>query len=154
MKKEHIIYKATNLITNEIYIGQTSNTLHNRTVDHVYEAFKRNRKDKFHSALREFGLKNFKFEENMPKYVFVSPRNTYIKDVGVVLYGSAINGDVNIGDMVSIIDGSGKDIKAQIENIEQEGKAVSVGRKGSNIGILLKGVKPKQIHGDNIIICE
>lgn len=63
MKKEHIIYKATNLITNEIYIGQTSNTLHNRTVDHIYEAFKRNRKDKFHSALREFGLKNFKFEE-------------------------------------------------------------------------------------------
>lgn len=60
--KEHIIYKATNLITNEIYIGQTSNTLHNRRVDHEYEAFKRGRKDKFHTALREFGCKNFKWE--------------------------------------------------------------------------------------------
>lgn len=58
-----LIYKATNLITNECYIGQTTNTLHNRRVDHEYEAFKRNRKDKFHSALREFGCKNFKWEE-------------------------------------------------------------------------------------------
>ena len=62
MTKEHIIYKATNLVTNEIYIGQTSNTLHNRKVDHEYEAFKRGRKDKFHTALREFGCKNFKWE--------------------------------------------------------------------------------------------
>ena len=59
MIKEHIIYKATNIITNESYIGQTSNTLHNRIVDHEYEAFKRMRNDKFHSALREFGLINF-----------------------------------------------------------------------------------------------
>ena len=103
-----------------------------------------------------FEDQNFKFEnnENMPKYVFVSPRNTYVKDVGVVLYGSAINGDVNIGDTVSIIDGAGKDIKGQIENIEKDGKAVSVGRRGVNIGILLKGVKPNQIHGDNVVICE
>lgn len=56
-----IIYKAENLITNEIYIGQTTNTLHNRIIDHEYEAFKRNRKDKFHTALREFGRKNFKW---------------------------------------------------------------------------------------------
>lgn len=58
-----IIYKATNLITNEVYIGQISNTLHNRRVDHEYEAFKRGRKDKFHAALREFGCRNFKWEE-------------------------------------------------------------------------------------------
>lgn len=63
MAKEHIIYKATNLITQEIYIGQTSNTLHNRRVDHEYEAFKRGRKDKFHAAMREFGCRNFKWEE-------------------------------------------------------------------------------------------
>ena len=44
--KKMLIYKATNLITNECYIGQTTNTLHNRRVDHEYEAFKRNRKDK------------------------------------------------------------------------------------------------------------
>lgn len=37
--------------------------LHNRIVDHVYEAFKRQRKDKFHVALKEFGMKNFEFIE-------------------------------------------------------------------------------------------
>lgn len=58
-----IIYKATNLITNECYIGQTTNTLHNRIVDHKYEAFNRKRNDKFHTAMREFGRKNFKWEE-------------------------------------------------------------------------------------------
>lgn len=58
-----IIYKATNTITNECYIGQTTNTLHNRIVDHEYEAFKRGRKDKFHTALREFGTKAFTWEQ-------------------------------------------------------------------------------------------
>lgn len=61
MKK--IIYKATNTITNEVYIGQTTNTLHNRKVDHIYEAFKRLRTDKFHSALREFGCRVFTWEQ-------------------------------------------------------------------------------------------
>ena len=60
MKK--IIYKATNTITGEVYIGQTTNTLHNRKVDHIYEAFKRGRKDKFHAALREFGCRVFLWE--------------------------------------------------------------------------------------------
>lgn len=58
-----IIYKATNVITNECYIGQTTMPLHNRIVDHEYEAFKRKRNDKFHAALREFGSKNFVWEQ-------------------------------------------------------------------------------------------
>lgn len=107
-------------------------------------------------AVEVFNDQDFQFEkkENMPKYVFISPRNTYIKDAGVVLFGSSINADVNKGDMVSIINGAGKDIKALIESIEQEGKIVSIGKKGIDMGILLKDVKPNQIHGDNVIICE
>jgi len=58
-----IIYKCTNTITNECYIGQTRNTLHDRKVDHIYEAFKRLRIDKFHTALRDFGLACFVWEE-------------------------------------------------------------------------------------------
>lgn len=58
-----IIYKCTNTITDECYIGQTANTLHNRKVDHIYEAFKRLRTDKFHKALREFGLDCFTWEQ-------------------------------------------------------------------------------------------
>ncbi len=107
-------------------------------------------------AVESFSDQAFQFEDkkNMPKYVFVSPRNTYVKDMGVILYGSSINGDVHIGDVVSIIDGAGKDIKAEVENIEQDGKIVSVGKKGTDIGILLKGVKPNKIHSDNVIIYE
>jgi len=58
-----IIYKCTNTLTGECYIGQTTNTLHNRKVDHIYEAFKRQLKDKFHTALREFGLQRFVWEQ-------------------------------------------------------------------------------------------
>ena len=57
-----IIYKATNTITDEVYIGQTTNGLHNRKVDHIYEAFKRCRTDKFHTALREHGCRVFHWE--------------------------------------------------------------------------------------------
>ena len=107
-------------------------------------------------AVESFNDQDFKFEdkENMHKYVFISPRNTYVKDVGVVLFGSSINGDVHTGDIISIIDGAGKDIKAEIESIEQEGKIVSTGKKGIDMGILLKGVKQNKIHGDNVVICE
>ena len=54
-----IIYKAENLITGEVYIGQTKKPLCEKKRDHVYEAFRRNATNKFHKALREFGLKNF-----------------------------------------------------------------------------------------------
>lgn len=54
-----IIYKAENLVTGEVYIGQTKKPLCEKKRDHVYEAFKRYATNKFHKALREFGLKNF-----------------------------------------------------------------------------------------------
>ena len=54
-----IIYKAENLVTGEVYIGQSKKPLCEKKRDHVYEAFKRFAPNKFHKALREFGLKNF-----------------------------------------------------------------------------------------------
>lgn len=54
-----ILYKAENKITGEVYIGQTKKALCERKRDHIYEAFKRGMKDKFHSALREFGRLEF-----------------------------------------------------------------------------------------------
>ena len=54
-----ILYKAQNKITGEIYIGQTKKILCERRRDHIYEAFGRKLKDKFHSALREFGRRAF-----------------------------------------------------------------------------------------------
>lgn len=54
-----IIYKAENKITGEVYIGQTKGTLRHRRSDHHYEAFTRQRSDKFHKALRKFGKQVF-----------------------------------------------------------------------------------------------
>lgn len=58
-----IIYKCTNTITEEVYIGQTTKSLAGRKGDHVYEAFKRLRTDKFHTAIRDFGAKAFVWEQ-------------------------------------------------------------------------------------------
>lgn len=58
-----IIYKATNLKNGKVYIGETRQSLTRRKNQHFSEAFARNAKDKFHSAIREFGKENFVFEE-------------------------------------------------------------------------------------------
>lgn len=57
-----IIYKATNAQTGECYIGQTTCRLSQRKCEHHYDAFKRLRDDKFHSALREYGREAFIWE--------------------------------------------------------------------------------------------
>lgn len=57
-----MIYKCTNKKNGKSYIGLTSNTLHDRIVDHKYEAMVRLRNNKFHKALREEGFENFEWE--------------------------------------------------------------------------------------------
>ena len=46
-----IIYKATNILTGEKYIGKTTKPLWKRKSDHKYEAFVRKRNSKFYQAL-------------------------------------------------------------------------------------------------------
>lgn len=53
-----IIYKATNLVNNKMYIGLTRNSINKRKSQHFYN--KSNRP--FHVAIREFGKENFIFE--------------------------------------------------------------------------------------------
>lgn len=58
-----IIYKATNIINNKIYIGQTVNTLEHRKNQHFNEAFNLRRKlVYFHEAIRKYGKDAFVFE--------------------------------------------------------------------------------------------
>ena len=57
-----IIYKATNILTGEKYIGKTTKSLCKRKSDHKYEAFVRKRNSKFYKALREYGWDNFLWE--------------------------------------------------------------------------------------------
>lgn len=85
-----IIYKVENIITGEIYIGQSKKPLYEKRRDHVYEAFKRFATNKFHQALREFGLKNFLWSiiDECPDYAKLSKlEKKYIKQYKSIDYG-------------------------------------------------------------------
>jgi hypothetical protein len=57
-----IVYKATNLINNKIYIGKTVISFSQRRANHLSVA--RNKKDNFpfHAAIRKYGEENFAWE--------------------------------------------------------------------------------------------
>jgi group I intron endonuclease len=56
------IYKITCLITNKVYIGQTTQVLDKRWECHLRDAFKYNRQTKLARALRKYGKENFRVE--------------------------------------------------------------------------------------------
>lgn len=62
-----IIYKATNLFNNKVYIGQTNNTLDYRKSQHERNALCEYRNNKssvyFHNALMKYGFNNFIWEQ-------------------------------------------------------------------------------------------
>lgn len=57
-----LIYKATNIINNKQYIGQTVNSLEYRKRDHISEAMRQNNNNHFHNAIRKYGKKSFTWE--------------------------------------------------------------------------------------------
>lgn len=57
-----IIYKVTNLITNQIYIGKTTKTLTERINSHMRECKYHKNNNYFHNALLKYGDNNFKWE--------------------------------------------------------------------------------------------
>lgn len=58
-----IIYKVTNDLNNNVYIGQTVYLLENRWEWHIKKAGNPKDNCKFHKALRELGSNHFKIEE-------------------------------------------------------------------------------------------
>lgn len=59
-----IIYKATNLVNNKIYIGQTSNTVEHRKGQHFRDARCAKRPNVyFHEAINKYGEESFVFEQ-------------------------------------------------------------------------------------------
>lgn len=60
-----IVYKATNLINNKVYIGQTINTLEYRKDQHFRDSVSESRRktNYFHNAIHKYGKENFIFEE-------------------------------------------------------------------------------------------
>jgi group I intron endonuclease len=57
----HTIYKVTNIITKNFYVGKTSRCVEARFGQHIQDAFTY-RKFKFHKDLVRYGIKNFKIE--------------------------------------------------------------------------------------------
>lgn len=67
MKKEkennnYIIYKATNIFNDLIYVGATTNTIHQRKLDHTERA-NREEQGKFQEAIHTYGKEAFKWEQ-------------------------------------------------------------------------------------------
>lgn len=58
-----IIYKATNIVNNKVYIGQTITPLIERSNEHIRRALKNEDFHYFHCAIRKYGKNNFIFEE-------------------------------------------------------------------------------------------
>lgn len=56
-----LIYKATNIVNNKVYIGQTVKSLEKRKTKHLCEAFKYER-TRFHKAIVKYGPDNFIWE--------------------------------------------------------------------------------------------
>lgn len=59
---EGYIYKITNDITPEIYIGQTITTPQRRWTSHIYEMRNHTSTDKFHNKMEKYGYEHFKME--------------------------------------------------------------------------------------------
>jgi len=57
-----IVYQVTNVVTGDRYIGHTVQRLSSRKGSHVYKAKTGQRTDRFHLALRRFGLSLFRYE--------------------------------------------------------------------------------------------
>lgn len=58
------IYKITNIINNKCYIGKTLNTVQERWREHCSDYKKRDEEKRpLYSAMKKYGIKNFKIEE-------------------------------------------------------------------------------------------
>jgi len=57
------IYKITNLINNEVYIGCTIKTIDYRFKEHLYRCFKTNINTKLYNSIRKYGVENFIIEK-------------------------------------------------------------------------------------------
>ena len=95
-----IIYKATNIINQKCYIGQTIRLLNQRINEHVYDSKKSS--SYFHRAIRKYGIEFFRWDilcecdtrdELDKKEIFwIDKEQSYVKNGG---YNLTHGGDFN-----------------------------------------------------------
>lgn len=61
-KNKYLVYKVFNEQTGQIYIGATTDSLHQRQLDHTERAF-RGEPNKFHDAISTYGANAFSWEQ-------------------------------------------------------------------------------------------
>jgi group I intron endonuclease len=61
MKKQYVVYKSTNKINGDFYIGVSSQGLKSRKIGHLFDA-KKGSDIRFHRAIRKYGEENFDWE--------------------------------------------------------------------------------------------
>ena len=100
------IYKVTNLINGQVYIGFTKNPLSIRKYQHVYDAKKsleNSTRPKFYNAINKYGADNFTWEiiyqswdkrhcKDVMEDYFIDLYDSYKKGYNTVRGGSAGNG--------------------------------------------------------------
>ena len=88
-----IIYKATNIINSQCYVGQTYCGIERRKIEHRYSSFNNKASEHhshFHRAIRKYGWDNFKWEvlcDNIPVQYLNEYEIFYISFEGGFLYG-------------------------------------------------------------------
>lgn len=89
-----VIYKITNIITNDFYIGKTKNA-EKRFYNHKYKATNNRSQTHFHRAIRKYGIENFIFSilENVESEELLNEREIFwIKELNPH-YNMTMGGD-------------------------------------------------------------
>lgn len=130
----YIIYKAQNLFTNEVYIGATTTSLHQRRLDHTERAT-RQEQGKFYEAIGTYGPEAFSWEQidsattmdelaQKEKYFIIeyyAQQNGYNSDSGGGFKKTVYQYDVDTGEIINTF-----------ETLKDAGNAVNASRKSIN----------------------
>ena len=67
-RKSHLVYRATNNKTGEVYVGYTGIGIENRKQYHKQDALEKKKEGRFWQAIRDYGWHNFRWEilEHLP----------------------------------------------------------------------------------------
>ena len=85
-----LVYKVTNIITSDVYIGRTKHSLDYRKSRHLRKALVKKIKNKFYNAIRKYGQDNFKWDIILDNLTWDESKR--IETIEIIKYNSFHNG--------------------------------------------------------------
>ena len=137
----YVVYKATNIVNNKIYIGATNN-LKRRMNEHKNHAKKD--KSRFHDAILEYGFSNFSFEV---LYECENKKEAFEKEVELIALYNTMRDDIGYNEIKGGIGGQTHDVSGK--NNPMYGK-VYTDEERTSLSMKLKGRIITQEHRDKI----